>query len=126
MAELEQVGLLIDGDTLYGVAARSGVPSKVQSWRFSSVAAATEEVGSQKSEVESQKSEVGSPEPPNVPAAAPPEDAAGELTGGSTVQRTLADALASAREALPPNSISAASAALIQDFHLFISAYAPS
>ena len=93
MAELEQVGLLIDGDTLYGVAARSGVPSPVQSWRFSSEAAASEEV-------ESQKSEVESPEPSNESADEQTDDSTVQRSNGSTVQRSLADSLASAREAL--------------------------
>ena len=53
MAEIEQVGLLIDGDTLYGVAASSGMPAKVQSWRFSSGADAPEEVQSSEFHVQS-------------------------------------------------------------------------
>ncbi len=97
MAEVEQVGLLIDGDTLYGVAVSSGVPAKVQSWRFSSGTAAP-------GEVESQKSEVESPEPSNESANEPTtertEDETVQRSNGSTVQRSLAETLASAREAL--------------------------
>ena len=81
MAEIEQVGLLIDGDTLYGVAASSGVPAQVQSWRFSSEAAAPEEV-------ESQKSEVESPEPSNRQTVKPSNELADERTDDSTVQRS--------------------------------------
>ena len=106
MAEIEQVGLLIDGDTLHGVAARGGVPSKVQSWRFSSVAAAT-------GEVESQKSKVESPEPSNRQTVQPSNELADEPS--ALRQRSLAEALAAAREelhaddgcvlALPPDEL---------------------
>ena len=101
MAEIEQVGLLIDGDTLYGVVASSGMPAKVQSWLFSSGADAPEEVESQKSEVESpEPSNEPTTERLNEPAAERTDDATVQRSNGSTVQRTLAEALASAREAL--------------------------
>ncbi|MBQ6923776.1 MAG: hypothetical protein IJQ73_03965 [Kiritimatiellae bacterium] len=87
MAEFEQVGLLIDGDTLYGVAARGGVVSAPQSWRFTSVSEA--EPASETKE---------------LPGAEPESPVSGDETvqrsNGSTVQRSLAEALASAREAL--------------------------
>ena len=93
MAEVEQVGLLIDGDTLYGVAARGGVPSKVRSWQFSSVSGAvnapeTEEVPS--SQVPDSSSESPSAEP----------SADGTDADSPALQPSLAEALASAREAL--------------------------
>ena len=95
MAELEQVGLLIDGDTLYGVAARSGVPSPVQSWRFSSEAdaagaSASEEVQSSEFKVQSS----------NEPTTERTDEATMQRCNDATMQRSLAEALASAREAL--------------------------
>ena len=91
MAEIEQVGLLIDGDTLYGVAASSGMPSKVRSWRFSSEAAAPEEV---------QSSDDTTNERINDQTNKREDEFSVQRFNGSTVQRTLAEALASAREAL--------------------------
>ncbi len=114
MAEIEQVGLLIDGDTLYGVAARGGVPAKVQSWRFSLGAAAPEDVQSSESQVQS--SEVALPEssthPANEPLNGPTDQRSNGPTGqqlngptdqrsnGPTDQRTLAEAFAEARKSL--------------------------
>ncbi len=95
MAEIEQVGLLIDGDTLYGVAASSGVPAKVQSWRFSSEAdaaraSATEEV--QSSELKAQSFDEPATERTDASTFPP--------SNPSTLQPSLAEALASARESL--------------------------
>jgi Tfp pilus assembly protein PilN len=98
MAEIEQVGLLIDGDTLYGVAASSGVPSKVQSWRFSSGAVAPEEV--QSSEFKVQSSDEPTNEPLNEPTDALSDDSTIRQSDDSTKKPSLAEALASAREAL--------------------------
>ncbi len=94
MAEIEQVGLLIDGDTLYGVAARGGVSSQVQSWRFSSVPDAASA---------SETEEVPSSENPSTEPSAGETDASPSTLqplNPSTVQPSLAKALASAREAL--------------------------
>ena len=89
MAEFEQVGLLIDGDTLYGVAARGGVVSAPQSWRFTSVpetetASEVEEASSSTPEVQSSAS----------------DDETTQRRNDETTKRSLAEALASAREAL--------------------------
>ena len=103
MAEIEQVGLLIDGDTLYGVAASSGMPSKVQSWRFSSVSdasAASDTEAVQSSEFKVQSSNEPTSGPQTEPTNEQEDDSTVQRFNGSTVQRTLAEALASAREAL--------------------------
>ena len=95
MAEIEQVGLLIDGDTLYGVAARAGVSSQVQSWRFSSVSDAAS--ASETEEVQSSEFKVQSSD---EPATDQTGDSPLQPFNSSTLQPPLAEALASAREAL--------------------------
>ncbi len=153
MAEIEQVGLLIEGDTLYGVTARSGVVQKTQFWRFSTGTGASElEAEGQTPEAQSPAlpppSEAESPELPSQsasespalppssgvesPELSPPSEVeSSELSNrqtvkpsnqstvqrfnGPTVQRSLAEALSLAREALhaddgcvlalPPNEL---------------------
>ena len=99
MAEIEQVGLLIDGDTLYGVAASSGVPAKVQSWRFSSGADAPEEEVSKSGGLEVSKSE-SAEGASDEPTTERPDDATMQRSNDATMQLTLAEAMAAAREAL--------------------------
>lgn len=38
MADIEHIGLLLEGDTLYGVASKNGVPGEVSSWRIAASA----------------------------------------------------------------------------------------
>ncbi len=111
MAEIEQVGLLIEGDTLYGVIARSGVVQKTQSWRFSTGADASEGeaeeqtpdavslppkvdppalTNGQTAELSTQSSDEPSalPVPTDEPQGEQTEEAVVQRSNGSTVQRS--------------------------------------
>ena len=87
MADFVQVGLLIDGDALHGATAWDGVVSAPQSWRFTSVSEA---------ETASETKELPGAEPESPVS----DDETVQRSNGPTVQRSLAGALASAREAL--------------------------
>ncbi len=126
MAEVEQVGLLIEGDTLYGVAVGSGVVRKAHSWRFVRPASATIAAGEaaagqgavppvQTPPVADGISEVLPDERPSEAAVSGDGEASAESAGDSLAVGSLVDALAAARTtfhaedgcvlALPPDEL---------------------